>query len=508
MNLTRRTVLTTLALSTGNALAKPLLPPAPDTRSEAPILDPQRPSFHLQPARGWMNDPCAPIFYRGQYHMFHQYNPHAAVWGDMHWAHATSPDMVHWKRLPIALAPTPGGSDAQGCFTGSSLYFNNTPAIIYTGVQTVPLAEATLSDGHNNFRESQNLAIAADNSLRTWRKHPQPVIPAPPRGLKVTGFRDPTPFLVRNTQYLLVGSGEPSKGGMVLLYRAVKQPNGLSDLTHWEYLRPFAQGTWSESPGTNPVDTGEMWECPDFFPLGDPAANQFVLIYSTQGKTLWQSGTLDLDTIIFHPKKSGELDYGHGTFYAPKTQLDAHGNRILWGWIPETRPEAEYARAGWSGMMSLPRRLYLNSGVLHMEPAVETQRLRASPNPTSAPLPTTAQEFSCVLQASTTGGTPTPYTLRDSTGPLFEIRSDPGQDPLTLRLNDIAIKVPEPLPAQAGLHFFIDNSVIEIFVDSRYCITRRFYSREATHPIATLTLPGSCRITNAQSFSLKSIWSA
>src|SRR5258708_16914832 len=71
--------------------------------------DPLRPQYHLLPAHNWMNDPNGPIFWRGRYHMFHQYNPQAAVWGNMHWAHATSPDMIPWQHEPIAISPTPGG---------------------------------------------------------------------------------------------------------------------------------------------------------------------------------------------------------------------------------------------------------------------------------------------------------------------------------------------------------------------------------------------------------------
>ena len=76
--------------------------------------DPLRPQFHLLPAKNWMNDPNGPIFWRGKYHMFFQYNPNSAVWGDMHWNHAVSGDMIHWKHLPIALAPTSGWDDADG----------------------------------------------------------------------------------------------------------------------------------------------------------------------------------------------------------------------------------------------------------------------------------------------------------------------------------------------------------------------------------------------------------
>ena len=70
-----------------------------------------RPQYHLLPAANWMNDPNGPIFYRGRYHMFYQYNPNGAFWGSIHWGHATSPDMIHWQHEPVALAPTADGYD-------------------------------------------------------------------------------------------------------------------------------------------------------------------------------------------------------------------------------------------------------------------------------------------------------------------------------------------------------------------------------------------------------------
>ncbi|HET8965156.1 MAG TPA: glycoside hydrolase family 32 protein, partial [Candidatus Acidoferrum sp.] len=90
-----------------------------------------------------MNDPNGPIYWKGQYHMFFQYNPNAAVWGNMHWAHAVSPDMIHWRHMPVALAPTPGWDDADGCFTGSAVDDNGTAAILYTGVKSVAAEHAT-----------------------------------------------------------------------------------------------------------------------------------------------------------------------------------------------------------------------------------------------------------------------------------------------------------------------------------------------------------------------------
>src|SRR5271155_4183061 len=102
--------------------------------AKALASDPLRPQFHLLPASNWMNDPNGPIFWQGNYHMFFQYNPNAAVWGDMHWAHAISPDMIHWKHLPVALAPTKNGPDQDGCFSGSAVDNHGVATFIYTGV--------------------------------------------------------------------------------------------------------------------------------------------------------------------------------------------------------------------------------------------------------------------------------------------------------------------------------------------------------------------------------------
>src|SRR5579863_4383003 len=116
--------------------------------------DPLRPQYHLLPAHNWMNDPNGPIFFRGRYHMFYQYNPQGAVWGNMHWAHASSADLIHWQHEPIALAPTPGGPDSDGVFSGSAVLDHGMPAVIYTGVAPPGTnADATLRDGKHIWRE-------------------------------------------------------------------------------------------------------------------------------------------------------------------------------------------------------------------------------------------------------------------------------------------------------------------------------------------------------------------
>ena len=92
-----------------------------------------RPTYHFLPPANWMNDPNGLIQWEGQYHLFYQYNPYAAVPGNIHWGHAVSADLVHWADLPIALGPTPGSVDAGGCWSGCAVDDGGLPTLIYTG---------------------------------------------------------------------------------------------------------------------------------------------------------------------------------------------------------------------------------------------------------------------------------------------------------------------------------------------------------------------------------------
>src|SRR5690349_11823213 len=195
MPISRRNFLQLSAAAAASPALTRLLSAARDPATAALCLklasDPLRPQYHLLPAKNWMNDPNGPIYFRGRYHMFHQYNPRGAVWGNMNWAHATSRDLIHWQHEGIALSPTPGGPDQEGVFSGSAVLDGNLPTLIYTGV-AAPRSEsdATLRDGVHTWRETQCLAVTQGDDLRTWKKLPEPVLAAPPPGMTVTGFRD------------------------------------------------------------------------------------------------------------------------------------------------------------------------------------------------------------------------------------------------------------------------------------------------------------------------------
>jgi beta-fructofuranosidase len=453
-----------------------------DEASRSPLADdPLRPQVHLLPAKNWMNDPNGPIYWKGHYHMFFQYNPNAAVWGDVHWAHAISADMIHWRHLPIALAPTPGWEDADGCFTGSAIDDNGVATIVYTGVKTSEPDRATLRDGVHNFREVLCLATSNDAQLRNWTKWKDPVL-QPPEDPRLTGFRDP--FLWRDaaTWYVGIGAGLRQQGGQVLLYRS-------RDLRQWEYLHPLAAGKWTGQESVNPVDSGEMWECPDFFPLG----TKHVLLYSTAGKVTWETGVLDRKELVFHPQKCGILD--HGAYYAQKTQLDPHGNRILWGWIPETRPEPEFREAGWAGCMALPRVLSIGSdGDLGLRVASEVRSLRgkafalpkggSSPSARTSALQTfrienVAGEIAWKINtAAMADASCITFTLADHSGPWVSVSLEgPQGAPGKLTINDKSIDLPRGTNPERECHLFLDASVAELICDQKHAITTRIYRK-------------------------------
>ncbi len=452
---------------------------AEDSLQARLAVDPLRPQFHLLPAKNWMNDPNGPIFWNGLYHMFYQYNPNAAVWGDMHWNHAVSEDMIHWRHMPVALAPTPGWDDADGCFTGSAVNDNGTATILYTGVKTVSPDRATLRDGAHNFREVQCLATSSDPQLRTWNKWKEPVI-QPPNDPKLAGFRDPFLWQDEKTRiwYLGVASGQFKVGGRVLLYRS-------KDLRNWEYLYPLASGHWTGKESVNPVDSGEMWECPDFFPLG----KKHVLLYSTAGQVIWEVGELDSKELVFHPQERGVLD--HGAYYAQKTQLDAKGNRILWGWIPETRPESELIAAGWAGCMALPRVLSIApDDSLAMRFALGLQIGNSFDLPTRAAdglTKSVAEALEADKIENLAGqlywrvkGFPFTLKLHDGEAPWLRISLEATDNSLVkLSVNGLSAKIPMSSGQLYQFHLLLDGSVAELICNERHAFTARIYRNPA-----------------------------
>jgi beta-fructofuranosidase len=224
-----------------------------------------------------------------------------------------------------------------------------------------------------------------------------------------------------------------------------------------------------------------MWECPDFFQLG----SNYVFLHSTERKVFWQTGELDKTEMVFHPNKQGFLD--SGAYYAPKTQLSSSGERILWGWIPERRPEAEFSKAGWAGCMSLPRVLSLDSaGNLEMRVAPEAKKLRSKEFVLVGSSGSNAGRLR-VLRAAQIKNLSAEiflrihnqrfsFSLMDGAKLFLQLTYDPAQPDKELRVNDVSAPLsPAPEEKEIAISIYLDGSVVELFANNRACITARVY---------------------------------
>jgi beta-fructofuranosidase len=462
-------------------------------------LDHHRPTYHYLPPSNWMNDPNGLIQWRGQYHLFYQYNPNGAFHGTIHWGHAVSDDLVHWRDLPIALAPTPGGPDKDGVYSGCALDHDGVPTLMYTGVrpQVQCLAEA---------------ADPSDPNLVSWKKHAgNPVIPDSPPAMEVEGFRDPFVWRESGGWYCVVGSGVVGAGGNILLYRS-------QDLVRWEYLHELCRGELAE--------TGRMWECPSFFPLGD----KHVLLISPipLRKVLYLVG--EYRDHRFVPERTGIVDDG-GCYYAPQAMRDERGRRLLWGWLRENLEVETQKAAGWSGVMSVPTELSLTAdGRLALRPVPEIEAARGAHQQWTdlelsgdAPSllstlhgrhlelgltiePAGAAEVWLSVLRSPDGAEETRIVYDVGSGELWIDRARASLDPEPSRERRGAT-VQLANDRTLGLRVFVDGSVVEVFAADGTSLTSRVYPTRADSVGVSLgATGGSARVRRLDAWEMRTIW--
>ena len=317
-----------------------------------------RQRYHFMAQTGWLNDPNGLIYFRGKYHFFFQHNPYNGFWDSMHWGHAVSDDMLHWEYLPLALAPSEPYDNHQrgGCFSGSAIEHDGKLFLMFTG---------TANEG-KGFEQTQCIAYSEDG-IHFEKYAGNPVLTAP-EGIPTDQFRDPKVWKHEDTYYMVCAASRDNNG-QALLYRS-------QDMFHWTFFNVLAEsrGKW-----------GYMWECPDFFPMGD----KYVLTFSPMrvgGHTsVYLVGDFDYGTGKFHYHISGEIDWGLD-FYAPQSFLAPDGRRIIvgwangWEWMPLWKDWGPTYKEGWCGSFNIPREVrMLEDGTLQFLPIAEVETLRENP---------------------------------------------------------------------------------------------------------------------------------
>ena len=469
--------------------------------------DPHRPRYHFLAPSNWMNDPHGLIEWEGQYHLFYQYNPHGAYHDLIHWGHAVSDNLVHWRDLPVALTPEPGLYDQDGCWSGCAVNDNGVPTLFYTATYPQRVAAAVSYD-----------------HLRTWHKlDSNPLIDGPPEALRDQAgghFRDPFVWRTEEGWHMLMASKIEGKGGQILLYES-------QDLREWQYRGVFLGG---DSSQTEPFWQGTMWECPNLLDFGE----RQVLFLSVQATptdhlyTAYFSGQRVGHR--FAAQQSGLLVHG-GSFYAPQAMRLGDGRLLMFGWLPEGRSQQACLEVGWNVAHSLPLVLdLLDDGQVGVTPVKELHLLRGeqwhkdeielagqAEFDVSAVegkaleiqaefVPSDGAEFGLKVLCSPEREEQTRIVFHPDLEQIFVERDQASLDrqadvnPATMPVKVVA---GEPM----RWRIFVDHSIIEVFVNERLCLACRVYpTRKDSQGVRFFAHRGQATVRNIHIWRINAIW--
>lgn len=338
-----------------------------ESKMGARIPEENRPAFHLSSRVGWLNDPNGFSYFQGKYHLFYQYFPYNTAWGPCYWGHAVSGDLIHWEYLPAALAPDED-YDRDGCFSGSAAELSDgRQMLIYTGV-----LRQESEDG--SVREIQQQCLAFGDGVDYEKYEKNPILTAEdlPDGCSPYDFRDPKIWMEEDGTYRIVTCcATPNRDAKIVMFSS-------RDGIVWSCGHTLIR---------NLDRFGKVWECPDFFRLGD----KWVLLtspmdmlpegfeYHNGNGTLCLIGEYDDEKGNFLPHHDQAIDYGID-FYATQTVLSPDGRRIMIAWMQnwDTTPGYRLDPTSWFGQMTIPRELSVRNGRLYQWPIRELEQIRGN----------------------------------------------------------------------------------------------------------------------------------
>lgn len=314
-----------------------------------------RPTYHFSPLYGWMNDPNGMVYKDGEYHLFYQHNPYGSKWGNMHWGHAISKDLINWEHRPDAITP-----DALGTiFSGSAVVDTDNTAGFGAGAIVAIYTQ-------NSDRQVQSIAYSTDNGRSFTKYENNPVLTSDARD-----FRDPKVFWHKETQRWI----------MLLAVGREMQIFSSSNLKDWAFESSFGEGQGAH---------GGVWECPDLFELPVDGTNEkkWVLLCNLNpggpfggSATQYFVGTFNGKEFVNEsPSKTKWMDWGKD-HYATVTWSDAPDNRrIAIAWMSNWQYANDVPTSQYRSPNSVPRDLSLftvdGETYLQSAPSPELLKLR------------------------------------------------------------------------------------------------------------------------------------
>ncbi len=432
--------------------------------------EPLRPQFHFSQMRGWNNDPNGMVYYAGEYHLFYQHNPYGCSWGNMHWGHAVSKDLVHWKELPIALFPWTQA--VAHCFSGSAVVDKNNTAGFQTGDEKTIVAIFT------DTGCGEAIAYSNDRGRTFTYYQGNPVV-------KHRG-RDPKVFWYAPGRHWVM---------------AVYDEDGSRDRkTRKQRIAFYTSPDLKQWTRQSQLDG--YYECPEIFELpvdGDGKNTRWVLFAADARYTVGQ-----FDGKRFTPDHEGKHQVHWGAFYASQTFNNTpDGRRIQIGWGRIPMPGMPFNQ-----MMTFPCRLTLRTtdeGIrMFANPVKEIELLHG--------------DDSTVCNTMVTPETPVAVATR---GRLFDIRAEFEVDSAKafgLRIGNTEIvydvdkamlmDMPlKPVDGKIRLQVLVDRSSVEVCGnDGRVYKTQPFRSDSEIDAIHVFSQGGSTAIRSLTVHQLHSAW--
>ena len=310
--------------------------------------NPYRPIYHFINPEDGLNDPNGLSYWKGNWHLFYQFCPPEEP-GRVHWGHAISKDLIHWKDLPIAIYPNP----EYGCWSGAVYIEEDRAIACYFG-----------------HKLGTMVATSSDPLLLNWTKvNNTAVIP----------FSDtPKPYNIfdaciwkEGNLYYFLSAGSQAKGELGTI-RPAWYLFKSDDLSSWDYVHQFVEDDY-------PSYIGDDGACPYFWPIGDqsnPDTRRHILIHfshSSGGKYL--VGKYDTEKQKFYVKNGAHFNHGPvwpGAVHAPSACPDGQGGIVAIFNMNPGKP-----MGGCDQIMTLPYQLNLmeNDKVsIKPYPAVESLR--------------------------------------------------------------------------------------------------------------------------------------
>ena len=441
---------------------------AAEALSASDYAQPYRNQFHVSSRRGWNNDPNGMVYHDGIYHLYYQHNPFGIFWGNMHWGHFESTDLIHWEEKPIALYQK---TTKDMAFSGGGFVdFNNSAG----------LGKNTQFAAFTSTGRGECLAYSKDGGLTFTELPENPVVKHKGRDPKVIWYQP-------EQKWVMVVFGDEPCAETAATPQTVGPAGRINGhLAFWE-SKNLRQ--WSRTGAFTDPDRMAVFECPELFELpviGKPGQSRWLLLAAQNRYFIGQ-----FDGKTFH-KESGPLGTSHGVFYAAQTFSDVPDKRrIQIGWVRTDTFAQQFPAQIVNQSFTLPHEMTLREtgeGMrVFFSPVRETEKLRGGVIAEGKDL--------TVAQAEA--------MLQKCQGELTEVEIEfSAAGPRELTLNGIDASF-----SGRVARIFTDLTFNEVYADGgisyevRKRLTKSFGSTETQ-----LKAVDGTRIRSLKIFRLKSIW--